>query len=200
MQHKTKRMDFAGRHLTDFLTKILSESGFSLVTKSERLIPRDIKEKLCYVALDLASEKETSVRYELPDGQEIPIGRERYQAPEALFNPSLAGRAGGGISKLIHDSIEESEESIRPELYMNVVLAGGSSLLPGLRERIEKDLKSLAPSTMPVRVIASPDRMYAAWVGGSVLGSLSTFQMMWITREEYEESGPRVVRQRCRGH
>lgn len=86
---------------------------------------------------------------------------------------------------------------IRKDLYGNVVLSGGTTMYDGIGDRLNKELTSLAPSTMKIKVVAPPERKYSVWIGGSILSSLSTFQQMWITKEEYDESGPSIVHRKC---
>ena len=86
---------------------------------------------------------------------------------------------------------------IRKDLYGNIVLAGGVTLLPGIDTRLEKELSALAPASMKVKVVAPPERKYSVWIGGSILSSLSTFQQMWISKQEYDESGPSIVHRKC---
>ena len=106
---------------------------------------------------------------------------------------------------------------IRKDLYANTVLSGGTSIkrqsmnrkremyfvcigttmYPGIADRMQKEITSLAPSTMKIKIIAPPERKYSVWIGGSILASLSTFQQMWISKQEYDESGPSIVHRKC---
>ena len=69
--------------------------------------------------------------------------------------------------------------------------------LAGIADRMQKEITALAPPTMKIKIIAPPERKYSVWIGGSILASLSTFQQMWISKQEYDESGPSVVHRKC---
>ena len=171
-------------------TSYLHDNGF-----------KDIKEKCCYVALDYDEELKTveEMSYELPDGKVIKVKDQRIRVPEVLFKPEMIGHEPGGVHQRCYESIQKCDIDVRKDLYQCIVMSGGSTMFTGIAERLTKEMKELAPESMKplIKVIAVPERKYAVWIGGSILSSISTFDTMWITKAEYDESGPTIVHRKC---
>ncbi|KAF4673178.1 Alpha-centractin [Perkinsus chesapeaki] len=216
--HAATRGETAGRDVTDWLQLSLKrQCGLNLVSTADREIVRTIKEDCCAVSLHPAvqgmwrggsewefdkdprragSKQALDHTYELPDGSIINIGLERFQAPEILFNPTIGASSDQGVHLLLHESIQKSDMDLRRTLLQNVVLAGGSTLFPGFGERLLSEMRKVVPKDSRIKICAPPERKLSAWVGGSVLSSLSSFKRVWLTREEYKESGLSALHRR----
>lgn len=182
----------------------------------QREIAADLKETVCRLSDSAYSDAENqnmpSMQYELPDGNVIDVGVERYKIPELLFQPDLINGFGlgadapsavkdaKGLSQLVLDNINRCDVDVRKDLFGGMLLAGGGSLFPQLRERLEAELHDAAPTNVRVKVTASQnavERKFATWIGGSILASLGSFQQMWMSKQEYEEHGANLVHRKC---
>ena len=200
ISHAIHRSDIGGRDITNYLRTLLKQRGYSLSTSAEREIVRDIKERLCYVALDPEKELKLAGKisgmekdYVMPDGEVINIGSERFMAPELLFSPGVIGSEEEPLDELIYRMVQNCDVDLRRDLFSNIVLSGGSTMFPGLKERLHKELVDLVPDTTEVKIISPPERRYSVWIGGSILSSLKTFSKLWVTKKEYKEVGPSAV-------
>eukprot|EP00755_Sulcionema_specki_P006079 Sspe_Gene.34485::Locus_16762_Transcript_1_1_Confidence_1.000_Length_1467::g.34485::m.34485/K16575/ACTR1, ARP1; centractin len=192
------RTDVAGRDVTRHLQLMLRKEGYNLSSSAEFEICRQIKEQYSYVSLSLAKEEELChkkridvAHCKLPDGNVIPLGVERFRPPEVLFDPRLIDSEEPGLVQLLTSSIRKCDTDIRKELFGKVYLSGGSTLFKGFGERLLQDL----PVTKDIKykVTAPPERKYTTWLGGAILANLTAFRKMLVTREMYQDEGPRVL-------
>jgi len=212
LPHLTRRLDVAGRDVTRYLIKLLLLRGYAFNRTADFETVRLIKEKLCYVAYDAQQEdrlaNETTVlveNYTLPDGRVIKVGRERFMAPEALFNPSLVDVEGGGMAEQLFDCINKADMDTRAQFYSHIVLSGGSSMYPGLPSRLEKEIKNLYLNKVlkgdktklgkfKCRIEDPPRRKHMVFLGGAVLAEIMKDRPeFWMLRKEYEEKGMAVL-------
>ncbi|VDP90241.1 unnamed protein product [Echinostoma caproni] len=196
----TIKLTVGGRDVTNYLKRLLVQQGYSLNRATEHEIVRDIKEHLCFVSEspEIAVQPKSSAsdlltKYHLPDGSYLTVGTEQIIAPELLFNPGTRNEPGFQLGRLVRDSIETCAPHVHDTLYTNITPSGGGTMFRGFVERLQKEVTRLCPAGQTVCVHSNPDRKYAVWIGGSILGSLSTFSDICVTRKQYEEDGIRSV-------
>jgi actin-related protein 2 len=143
--------------------------------------------------------------YTLPDGRVIKLGSERFEAPEALFQPHLIDIESPGVAEMLFNTIQSADIDIRPEFYKHIVLSGGSSMYPGFSSRMEKELKQLYLAKIlrndasklakfKVKIEDPPRRKHMVFLGASILADImKDRENFWMTRQEYEEQGLRVL-------
>jgi actin len=139
-----------------------------------------------------------SEKYILPDGNQITLNDEMFRSAEVLFDPEFIGKEIKGIHHAVHDSIQKADMDVRKELYTNIVLSGGTTMIRNLDKRLEKELNFLKPKRMSnVNIIAPEERKYSVWIGGSVLSGLDSFENAWVFKNEYDECGAQIIHGRC---
>ncbi|KAK0626813.1 putative actin-2 protein [Immersiella caudata] len=192
-----RRIDVAGRDVTEHLQQLLRKNGYVFHTSAEKEVVRLIKESVSYVAKDpKKEEKEWAAaktdpsklaEYVLPDGNKLKIGPERFRAPEILFNPEIIGTEYPGVHQMVVDSINRTDLDLRKDLYANIVLSGGTTLTKGFGDRLLSEIQRVAVKDMRIKIFAPPERKYSTWIGGSILGGLSTFKKMWVSLDDWHE-------------
>jgi actin, other eukaryote len=196
LKFQSQTINIGGDNVTDFLMKLLNENGYRLNTTSERKMVRDIKEKLCYVSTDYENElnsNDLQKTYELPDGTMLYIGSERITAPEIYFQPDLVDLdETPEIQDVVVDVIQNVEISMRLGLLKNIVLSG--CCFEGMDKRLMNELNSGYDNEF--KVISPPERKYSSWIGASILSSMMD-KHCYISKEEYEEIGPKIVGIKC---
>lgn len=217
LHNQIRRLDVAGRDVTKNLISLLTRRGYALNRTADFETVRQMKEKLCYVSYDLKLEEKLAVdttvlveSYTLPDGRIVRVGSERYEAPECLFQPHLVDVEGPGIAESLFNAIQSCEIDVRADLYKAIVLSGGSSMYPGLPSRLEKELKQLwlaevlkgDPARLDKfkpRIEDPPSRRHMVFLGGAVLANIMADKPhLWLSKQEWEESGARAVAEKFR--
>jgi len=213
LPHSAVRTDVAGGDVAEMVRTVLRRSaGYHMGTSAEAELAGEIAESTCSVsltalggaggwgrggALPFLDDAGPSEPYVLPDGNAVQLTKRDRQLPaEVLFDPSLMGSEEMSVSQCLLSSVSRSDVDLRSVLLENVVLAGGSTLLPGFGARCLADLRASGPPHARIRISAPPERVNSAWIGGSILASLATFKNVWVTRAEWEEAGSSVWQRR----
>lgn len=220
-RHGAIQHNYGGIDLDTRLCNMLRSDGIR--SELPLGISRFAKERVAYVALDFQQEMQfgkADKAFHLPDGTPFALGNERFRCVEGLFNQGALASDGeepmlfdfGTDLQGLHESVlrcvrrSDFDPDIKNDLYAEIVLTGGTTLLPGFRDRLHGELTRELDSAFKqsgrmisprVRINAHSNPRYAVFAGGSCLASLSTFKSMLISSEEYEESGPTIVHRKC---
>ena len=198
------RLDLGGNDLTVFLLRLVESRG-NFFPPAKRGMFSEVKEKLCYVAMDFAQEDHlanmsstSSQSYNLA-GDVVTLQTERFQCPESLFQPNWLRVDAVGVHQLIHNAIEKCPADVHEALYENVLVSGGCTCFAGFHERLEAELGKLCPGGSRGVSVRSPDNPKTlAWRGGSEFARSSEAREKWITLKEYREEGDAILeRKRC---
>jgi actin-related protein len=188
-----QELELGGRHLDDYLNKILLEKGYEFTTPLELELLSEIKQKLCTIQKDKKDHSIESKTYCLPDDTVVRLHKERYEVPEAIFDPSRIGINKSGLHDCCFKSVMKTMTDIRNEMFSNIVLAGGNTMFENYKSRMEAELRQLFPFKTEINIDQREERMYSSWIGGSIIGNMDTFQHLCISRKEFEEQGVRIV-------
>uniref|UniRef100_A0A6B2LCF0 Uncharacterized protein n=1 Tax=Arcella intermedia TaxID=1963864 RepID=A0A6B2LCF0_9EUKA len=184
------RVDLSGMDVTSYLTQRILYNGMVYENPISQFQDiTTIKETYCYVTTNLKTRDIEKTTYKSKYGTTT-IGSERFQCPEVLFKPYLIKEDIPSIVDMIFKSITQCPKPLHKALFGNIILCGGSTLLPGFDERLLMELRGLQEIPIPTNICPLKDRVVANWEGGCVLSGLP---IGWLTKEEYEECGPAIV-------
>lgn len=188
-----------GRNIDELLIRLMANDRFDMNSPAQKLFAIEVKEKYCYVALDFIKEvgKSESFSYEDRLTNETKyLGDERFRCSEVLFDPKLYGETSEyhSVHQNLFDSIRRIDPCFREEMLQNIIVTGGSSKFPGLVERLDKEFGLLlnnSETKYKISMHENPDT--SAWLGGVIMAGLPNFLDYFITREQYNDSGPGIV-------
>ena len=200
MSHTLQKTPIGGKALTDYLSQMILQNNPHLKPSTSAKVIQEIKETYCYLPSNSDEENSQISKQqrdlELPDSTVIRISDERVRCPEILFDPSEYDILAKPIQDVIVDCISHMERDLMKELYNNIYITGGNTLVEGFPERLTKQLEEIAGEGNKVQVIAPLERKYSNWIGGSILTCLSSFNESWITCEEFKEEGNSLIHRR----
>lgn len=198
---------YGGAQITESMQRMMSEHGHRFFSPVEAYISRYVKEKVAFVApvFEEAVDAEQhgtlepgvvdARRFHVPDGtKSFSVGGARFRSTEGLFQPLTHwGMDTLGLPELVHKAVQAASIDMRKTLCRNIYLSGGTSLLPGLPERLERELQFLVPASSMVTVHAGEHRQHAAFRGASVLAHLGNFDNMCVWQDDWHEIGAQVI-------
>jgi actin len=212
-----KRIDLAGRDLTEWMMQLLNDEQTVRVfsTTADREVARHIKEQSGIVSLDFEKDMEEAAEQDeegggdshkqevkLPDGTSFKVGKARFCCPELMFKPNIGDKSCRSVQDTVDQCIKLCPIDCRRTLLSNIVLSGGTTMFKNFDTRLRNEVMALVPQRGrdDVRVIAMPERKYSVWMGAAIVSSLASFANEWVTKADWMEQGPQALHRRCQSH
>lgn len=209
LDHAMDKIDFGGQDITEYLKYLLRTNGRLVETEKEQDLYNKVKESECVINPDREKNKKKFLRrlsifdmgnkpievteYELPDGECIKVGEEKFMTTEVLFNPSIAGKNHPGIHELLADCLERLDMDLKRHLINSIYLSGGNSMFKGFNERLNNELEPIVSDPKSLNITAGNfNKTYSVWQGASSITNINAFSKLWISRKDYKDHGDRV--------
>ena len=197
-----ERYNYGGVDVTEYLKNLLKKRGYHFYNSTEFRLINEIKENLCFcfggnVKNDIGESKRAFnnnlINYYLPDGSSISIGDERILATEILFNPEYTGKEYLSLPDMIISSVNKVDIQLREKSYEKIFLSGGNTAFNGLNEQLNSELKNKLAKKSKINIQKSEKPQYSCWIGGNIISTLEIFKKMWVTRNDWNESGNKII-------
>ena len=206
-KHCVHHIPIAGKDINDLLINLLIKNGQVIESKMQKQSIIKAKELYCYFAQDYEQEEkdfennidDETKEWELPDKRKIKIGKERFQTTEVLFNPKKYGYDYPDFKELFSKTVKSIDADLREIMLANIIFNGGTTLIKGFKNRVTQEIEEAGKDYIYKKKIHTyPEAQFMAWIGGSILSSLSNFENLWITKAEYKEEGKStIVHKKC---
>lgn len=206
------RMNIAGRHITEYLTRLFQKKGYAFNSTVDFELVREMKEKFCFISNDIQGDRKLAREttyynsfYKLPDGSRIHISDEKFEATECLFEPYLIGEEIDGVHEMTFKCINNCPIDTRTALYANILTSGATTLFPGFVSRVENEIKILykdyalknlkeneKEAKIKINVMDNPRRKHSVFLGGCVIAKYYNTKESfdyWVNRQEWLECG-----------
>ena len=198
-----ERYNYGGADVTEYLKNLLKKRGYHFYNSTEFRLVNEIKENSCFcygnnnIKNDIGDAKKAAnknpINYYLPDGSSISVGDERLLAPEILFNPEYIGKEYLSFPDMIINSINKVDIQLKQKSYENILLSGGNTNFNGLNEQLHFELKNKLNKNMKINLNKLEKPQYCCWIGGNIISTLEVFKKMWVTKNDWNEKGSKVI-------
>lgn len=203
-RHCVQHIPIAGKDINDILINLLIKNGQVIDSKMQKQSIIKAKESFCFLRHDNEDEiekkkEEETKEWELPDKKKITINKERFQATEVIFDPKQFGYDYPNFQELFKKTVKGIDSDLREIMLANIIFNGGTTLIKGFKSRVTQEIEQAGQDyEFKKKVHTYPEAQFMAWLGGSILTSLTNFENLWITKAEYKEEGKAtIVHKKC---